>query len=121
MKIYSIALYLYLFSMVLSLLNGIYTTSAVPELNMESPEAHVSEITEITDTPVTNMFWEPMVLVKMVGVVINSFLSAVYILPMLTKFGFSADICYLLQGAVAFVYVVGLIQFITGRYFKSIA
>lgn len=120
MKIYSIALFIYILSLVLGLLNGIYTTASVPELGMESAIGHVEEITGVASSPV-NFLWQSTVIVRLLGILINAFSGAIYIMPMLTKFGVSEDICLLLQAVVALVYIVGLVQWISGRYLKSAA
>ena len=120
MKIYSIALFLFLFSTVVGGIDGMALFDAnLPEIGIESEEARVSEVQDTVKSGWSALFFLPLMIYRLFGVLICAFTTAITVIPMFIKYGIPLEIIAMIQGPIWLVYAVGMIQWITGHPFKT--
>lgn len=121
MKIYSIALWLFLFGAVTGAIDGMGLCGGGDiALPTAMNETYVEEVQEITQSHASWLFWIPMMIYRFVQILFSAFLTAVTIIPMFhLHYGVPLDICLMLQAPIWFVYAIGIIQFVVGRSFKA--
>jgi hypothetical protein len=118
MKFYNIALFVFLFNLALSIVNSLNLTSAYA-----MPAEQWNLPTNVTYTgsglsTATVLFGD---FVKALAWFIDAFAKATVLLPELIKsFGFPDIIAWAIASAVWFVYLAGIIQFVSGRSFGVI-
>lgn len=120
MKIYSVALFLFLFSTVVGGVESmlIFDTH-IPEIGIESEEARVTEVQDTVKTGWSALFFLPLMIYRLFGVLICAFTTAITIIPMFLHYGVPVEIIAMIQGPIWLIYAVGLIQWITGHPFKT--
>lgn len=121
MKVYGIALFLFIFSCVTGAIDemAIFSTP-ISYTGLEMNETIVFEVQEITETHTTWLFWIPMLLYKFVQILFSAFSTAVTIIPMFSHYGVPLEVCLMIQTPIWLVYAIGIIQFIVGRSTKAI-
>jgi len=118
MKVYGIALLIFIFGAVTGAIDGMGIFGTEIALPTGMNESYITEVEEITQSHASWMFWIPMMIYRFVQILFSAFTTAITIIPMFMKYGVPMDIIVMLQSIIWLVYAVGIIQFVTGRSFK---
>lgn len=121
MKIYSIALWLFLFGAVTGAIDGMGICGGGDiVLSGEINQTYQTEVEEITQSHASWLFWIPMMIYRFAQILFSAFTTAITIIPLFhLNYGVPLDICLMIQAPIWFVYAVGIIQFVVGRSFKA--
>jgi len=119
-KVYDIALALFIFQFVLGCINGlgIFETQ-VAVGNAEVSEAQVQEVTGALENVEGGSGFSVLMVIKMVKIVIGAFFTVLFIVPMLLDWGIPLQIAMMIQMPIWLVEVWGIIQYVTGRSTKQ--
>jgi len=118
MKFYNIALFVFIFNLVLAMLNSLALTTAYA---VPSEAWQINTNITYTGSGLSSTALVFGDFVKALGWFIDAFAKATILLPELIKsFGFPDIIAWVISSAVWFVYLAGIIQFVSGRSFGAI-
>ena len=118
MKVYSIALFLFIFGAVTGAVDGMGIFSTEIALPIEMNETYVEEVQEITQSHASWLFWIPMMIYRFVQILFSAFTTAITIIPLFVKYGVPVEVIAMVQTPIWLVYAVGIIQFVTGHSTK---
>ena len=119
MKVYSIVLFLVIFGSVTGAIDeiGIFGTD-IAYTGTGVNESLVEEVEEATQSHASWLFWIPIMIYRLVGILFHAFAGAITVIPLFMKYGVPAPIIAMIQVPIWLVYAVGIIQFVTGRSTK---
>jgi hypothetical protein len=120
MKVYDIALALFIFQFVLGCVNGlgIFDTQ-VTVGNLKISDAQVTAVSETIENSEGGILLNTLMLIKMFKIVFGAFLSVLFIVPMLLDWGIPLQIAMMIQMPIWLVEVWGIMQYVTGRTTKQ--
>ena len=119
MKVYSIALFLFIFGAATGAVDGMGICGSDIALSTEMNETYVEEVQEITQSHASWLFWIPMMIYRFAQILFSAFTTAITIIPLFIKYGVPLDVIVMIQTPIWLVYAVGIIQFVVGRSFKA--
>lgn len=121
MRAYTIALALFAFGFVTGCINGIGLFDVMlPGSDMTISESQVTEITDGATSGGASPLYSISILLTLGKVLWEGLKTALALSVLLCSYGVDPLVALMFQGPIWFVYIVGLVQFFTGRSLKGV-
>lgn len=121
MKAYDLALMVFIFGAIVGVLNGMNLGSDIPNPgapNSSQMEEKVEQINESTQSWGANPLGFFLAFQKGLSIFISAMTGVLAVSMILFSYGLPLKLCIAIQSIIYFVYVVGLVQFLSGRYIE---
>lgn len=122
MRVYTVALGIYVFSLVLTMVNGLGIFQYQlpnPELDPNQGQVGITELTSkvsnVDESTLDKVFGGVGLIVNALKWMIEAFVTALTIIPLANKYQVPLPITLMFQGLIWFIYGFGIIQFLSGR------
>jgi len=121
MRVYDIALFIFIFSFVSGAINGMGLFDVnLPGQHIDITEANVNEITDsMQNVDVLGVAFFMMAVWQVLGVILTAFTTALTIIPLLSQYSVPLEVSVMIQGPIWLVYVWGILQYWSGRSTKG--
>jgi len=120
MRAYTLALALFTFGFVVGAINGIAIfDTQLPGTTSTFGEAQVSEMTNESLNGEVSALQQISSIFEMGAVFFEGLKTSLTVMPLLMSYGVPALVAMMIQGPIWMVYMVALVQFVTGRMIKG--